>query len=219
MTPRQLPGTWYIASALIFLLAGAAALIPHRVEIIPERSVFATFPLRLGNWVGHDNRLEQIYIDALKFDDYLLADYTDPENRRVNLYVAYYGSQKSGESAHSPRSCLPGGGWQISNLTQEPIDGIVINNQPLQVNRVLIKKGDNAQLVYYWFQQRGRIITNEYLVKWYLFWDSLTRNRSDGALVRLTALIDKNRSIEEADATMKKFIETLAQSLNSYIPS
>ena len=62
---------------------------------------------------------------------------------------------------------------------------ITVQGSPLAVNRVQIAKGDHRQLVYYWFQQRGRVVTNEYLVKWYLLWDALTKNRTDGALVRL----------------------------------
>ena len=80
---------------------------------------------------------------------------------------------------------LPAGGWQIKSLTQRSLPEIRAGRDALRVNRALIELGNQRQLVYYWFQQRGRVITNEYQVKWYLFWDALTRNRTDGALVRL----------------------------------
>jgi exosortase D (VPLPA-CTERM-specific) len=215
---RAMPKAFYAATAVIVLLTGVSAAVPHRMEIIPERASFSEFPLRFDEWLGRENNLEQIYIDTLKFSDYLLADYVNPQRKQINLYIAYYGTQKSGESAHSPRSCLPGGGWNISSLSQVQIEGITLQSQPLRVNRALIKKGNQRQLVYYWFQQRGRIITNEYLVKWYLFWDSLNRNRSDGALVRLTTLVDKEESVDEADQLLRTFIMSLEENLSRFIP-
>ena len=102
----------------------------------------------------------------------------------MNLYMAYYDRQKSGEAAHSPKSCIPGDGWQIKDSRNININDIATAGKPFSLNRLFIQKGEYSQLVYYWFQQRGRVITNEYLVKWYLFWDALTKNRTDGALVR-----------------------------------
>jgi EpsI family protein len=81
---------------------------------------------------------------------------------------------------------------------------------------VLIKKGDDEQVVYYWFQQRGRIVTNEYLVKWYLFWDALTRNRTDGALVRLMAKV--NPDLDETDSQLSSFARTISAQLTRYVP-
>ena len=89
----------------------------------------------------------------------------------------------------------------------------------MRVNRVLIQKGDNKQLVYYWFQQRGRIITNEYLVKWYLFWDALTRNRTDGALVRLVTFVGPGQSVETADRQLSAFAASVTGPLEKYIPN
>jgi EpsI family protein len=132
--------------------------------------------------------------------------------------VAYYASQRKGESAHSPRSCIPGGGWEITDLSQRNLDGVAVAGQPLRVNRVLIQKGENKQLVYYWFQQRGRVITNEYLVKWYLFWDALTHNRTDGALVRLVTYIGPGQSVEQADRELSTFAARISSPLEQYVP-
>ena len=162
--------------------------------------------------------MEQIYIDTLKFDDYVIADYKDKDGRLVNFYVAYYGSQSKGESAHSPRSCIPGGGWQIKSLGQVDLADVTVNGAPLTVNRVVIRKGDIAQVVYYWFQGRNRIITNEYLVKWFLFWDSLTRSRTDGALVRLTAFVEPGADITETDGLLESFARDVSGLLPDYIP-
>ena len=203
---------------LVILSVPLSALTGQRQEIIPDRDVFAEFPLRIGDWKGSKNTLEQIYLDVLKLDDYIIADYKKNDNEQVSIYMAYYASQSKGESVHSPRSCIPGGGWQIKSLEQVELPDVTVNGVPVTVNRVVIRKGDTAQVVYYWFQGRSRIITNEYLVKWYLFWDSLTRSRTDGALVRLTAFVRPGTEISEIDGLLASFAKDISSMLPAYIP-
>jgi len=192
--------------------------VPNRTESNPERVDFDRFPVELGEWQGKVDRLESIYVDALKLDDSLIIDFDGPAGERVQLYAAYYGSQRKGASAHSPRSCLPGGGWELGPLSQRTIDGAQVAGQPLRVNRVVIRKGDHAQLVYYWFRQRGRVITNEYLVKWYLFQDAVLRNRTDGALVRLTTVVQKGQDIARADAYLSDLAGRVSKELGNFVP-
>lgn len=209
----------FIAStALLVAFAAGAALAPERVEAKPQREAFVTFPNQMETWSGRRSALEQIYLDALKLDDYVMADYLRSDKELVNFYVAWYDSQRAGQSAHSPRSCLPGGGWRISNLEQVDVPGVAVSGQTLRANRVQIELGPQKQLVYYWFQQRGRVITNEYLVKWWLFWDSLTRQRTDGALVRLVTPVLHGESTEEAERRLVQFAATAAPKLDRYIP-
>src|SRR5262249_54456539 len=154
----------------------------------------------------------------LKLDDYVLADFVHDgvdgaavpsalpgAGVPVNLYVAYYASQRTGQSAHSPRSCLPGGGWNILDFGQHEVPGVAGNGSPLHVNRAVVQYGADRQLVYYWFQERGRNITNEYLVKWYLVEDALLRNRTDGALVRLITPLRTNEPVSAADDRLAQF--------------
>lgn len=216
---QHVPAPLMVAVAVLVLTIVPALTLPQRVEAIPPRQSFAEFPLKVGDWVGRRDTMEQVYLDALKFKDYIIADYTHPEIGAVNLYVAYYDSQRSGESAHSPRSCLPGGGWHIVDFGQRTIEGAQFAGQPLRVNRAVIELGQTKQVVYYWFQQRGRIITNEYLVKWYLFWDSLTRNRSDGALVRLVAAVPPGADTVVVDDAMARFARDFSGRLDPYVPN
>jgi EpsI family protein len=158
-------------------------------------------------------------LDALKLNDYLMAQYAQPGGTRsVNLYVAWYESQRAGRSVHSPRTCLPGGGWRIVDFRQIEVPGVEAAGQPLRVNRALIGLGSEQQLVYYWFQQRGRIITNEYLAKWYLFWDSLTRNRTDGALVRLAVTLPNDLSSSTAEQDLVAFAREIEGVIEAYVP-
>jgi EpsI family protein len=89
---------------------------------------------------------------------------------------------------------------------------------PLHVNRAVIQQGDQQQLVYYWFQQRGRNITSEYLVKWYMFVDSVTRRRTDGALVRLVTPIGKGESLAAGDSRLVEFSAGVLPMLDAYLP-
>ena len=210
-----------IAALLLLLLSVPLKfIIVERSETIPARSEFKMMPLNLNSWAGREGRFEQDIVDALKLKDYIVADYANTNlNSRVNLYAAYYESQRKGASVHSPKTCLPGGGWEIKEFTQVNLDKVEgYPGKKLQVNRVVIRKGETSSLVYYWFQQRGRIITNEYMAKWYIFWDALTRNRTDGSLVRLTVEFSGATGVDEAEKSLNNFIENLVPLLPQYIP-
>ncbi|MGB5261393.1 MAG: exosortase C-terminal domain/associated protein EpsI, partial [Gammaproteobacteria bacterium] len=203
------------------LLAGIAAsslYVQGKENYIPERQVFAEFPLTIDAWKGRTGTIEDNILESLKTEDYLLTDFVNPDGSVVNLWIAYYGDQAAGSAAHSPRACIPGGGWLIKYLSQREIDGIQVNGRPLEVNRLLIRKGEYAQLVYYWFKQRERNITNEWLVKWFLFWDAMTRNRTDGALVRLTALVPPGGNLADTDRQLAGFASLVYPYLAAYVP-
>ncbi|MBT8421952.1 MAG: VPLPA-CTERM-specific exosortase XrtD [Gammaproteobacteria bacterium] len=218
--PRQRPSP--AVFGLVVLFAGVAVLnstFQAREEIIPERDQLSTFPLLVDEWRGVEMGIEQVYLDELKLDDYLMARYGRKMDRLpIELYVAYYDSQRKGASVHSPRACLPGGGWTIESFEEHRVENVGPDGEPVQVNRALISLGEDRQLVYYWFQQRGRNLTNEYLVKWFIFWDSLTKNRSDGALVRLVTPIPDGYDIGEADERMAEFVRKVDPMLSYYIP-
>jgi exosortase D (VPLPA-CTERM-specific) len=208
---------WGVCSVAL-LMAVTMDQVSAREEVVPHRRTFAGFPTEIGEWSGRQDTLEAIQLDALGLDDYLLMDYADAHGDLVNLYAAYYASQRAGQSAHSPRSCLPGGGWRIRELDRILIDRTDPGGQPLAVNRVLIQYADEQQLVYYWFQQRGRTLTNEYLVKWYLLWDSIRRNRSDGSLVRLITRVLPGETVALAEDRLRRFARAADAELGDYIP-
>lgn len=181
-----------------------------RIEILPGHVSFVNFTTSLGQWQGQHDKLDKDVIEQLGMTDYLLANYRKEQSPPINFYVAYYESQRKGVSPHSPRVCIPGGGWEIADLER-----IEANNHP--VNRVIIKKGDQQQLVYYWFQGHGRIIANEYINKWYLFVDSIFKNRTDGALVRVVTLVGPQESVEMADQRILDFLTHAEPELTQYL--
>jgi len=212
---RRLPAP--VAGALL-LLAGCAIgvnALSARVDAPPPRRDFALFPDTLGEWSGRREVLDARIVERLEVSDYLMADYTGAGGAAVNFYVAWYDSQRKGQSAHSPRSCIPGGGWEIRDLRERALPGA----HPLRVNRVEIQRGTNRQLVYYWFRQRGRLMTNEYAVKSYLLWDALTRGRTDGAMVRLVTPLAPGEPWSAADDRLAAFASALGGRLDAYIPS
>jgi exosortase D (VPLPA-CTERM-specific) len=216
---RTLPSAFVAACGLLLIFTVIMALIPRPEEIYPLRASFADYPMQLGRWSGRLESMDGVYLDALKLDDYLMADYASPERQSVNLYIAYYNSQRKGEAVHSPRSCLPGGGWQMEDFGQRTLEGIRVGGTPLEVDRALITLGDQRELVYYWFQQRGRVITNEFAVKWYLFWDALTRHRTDGALVRLITALPPGGDPSTADRRLVDLAGRVAPTLPRYVPN
>jgi exosortase D (VPLPA-CTERM-specific) len=215
---RALPMSFIAASALIAAFVVMSSFIPRPAEAIPERSAFVQFPVVFGPWHGQRRSLEGIYTDQLQLDDYVLADYVNGAGGVVNLYISWYNSQRKGEAVHSPRSCLPGGGWQMRDFGQRELQGVSIDGQPLRVNRTLIELGTQRQLVYYWFQQRGRIIDNEFAVKWYLFSDAITRHRTDGAMVRLITPVPTTASEADADIRLTDLVSRIAPDLPRYVP-
>jgi exosortase D (VPLPA-CTERM-specific) len=215
---RQPPASFLAAGGLLVLLIVATLAIPRPAEIIPGRSSFTQFPMELGQWHGSRQSLDAIFTDQLQMDDYLLATYANDAGGSANLYVSWYNSQRKGEAVHSPRACLPGGGWQIKDFAQRTLP-ISINGQPLRVNRAIVELGNQRDLVYYWFQQRGRIIDSEFAVKWYLFWDAVTRHRTDGAMVRLITALPPSGDESEADRRLTGFTSRMAPELPHYTPN
>lgn len=216
---RLFPGPAYLCGvALLVPFALASSVITEREELPPPRNAFVDFPMTLNRWQGTPLALEKQYIDALRFDDYVLADYRFKQSQPVSFYVAYYRSQKKGQSAHSPQSCLPGGGWEISSLTPMELAPPSAMIQPLRANRVLIQKADQKQIVLYWFKQRERILTDEYLVKLYLLWDAISRRRTDGALVRIASPVGPGETETEVDQRLRDFATVVEPELTRYVP-
>ncbi len=216
---RPVPKPFLASVGLLAVAAVASFALGQRVESAPARQEFVDFPTVLGEWKGRRDALDLQVLDALDVSDYILTDFANAAGEPVNFYVAWYDYQRAGETAHSPRACIPGGGWEIAELTRVVVDGVTVAGQPLEVNRVEIAKGEFRQVVYYWFQQRGRVMTSEYAMKGYLFWDALTQNRTDGALVRLTTQLRPGEDPARADVRLAAFARELEPVLERYVPN
>ena len=188
-----------------------------RPEIITVKKPFSSFPTKIGQWSGIEERFDERIYRVLGVSDSFLANYRMSGKPIVNLYIGFYESQREGQLIHSPKNCMPGGGWNITDVSIELLplqDGI---SKEHNIIKLVLEKGKNKQISLYWYQSRGRIISSEYMQKIYLVWDAVTRNRTDGSFVRLIApVVD---SEEQTLATLKSFAQELFPILQEYIPS
>lgn len=206
------------AGCLLLVLPMASTQLAQRDEAMPQRQSFLDFPMSIAGWSGTAFPLEARYVEVLRFDDYVLADYAQAGSPPVNLYVAYYRSQRKGQSAHSPQTCIPGGGWEITSMQQVNLKATSPDRSAAPANQVMIQKGDQRQAVLYWFKQRERVVANEYLVKLYMMWDSMLRHRTDGALVRLTTPVLAGESEVQAGKRLLQFAQSVNPVLTRYVP-
>lgn len=202
-------------------LIGLTLILSQGVEFrekIPISQPLDQFPLEIGPYTGQRQTMEERFIVTLDLSDYTIIDYKDPDGRTVNFYVAYYESQRKGESIHSPATCLPGGGWQFkeSGAVDLPMKGP--DGQAFTVNRAFIEKGEYRQISYYWFPQRGRILTNAYQLKMFAFWDALTKQRTDGALVRIITPVYPNEAPSAAEQRLQAFTADVTPVLAEFLP-
>ena len=211
-------GPLVAGAAFVGLAVLAAPTVAPQKFSLPPRQALLEFPLQLAEWQGTSTAMERQYLEALQLDDYILADFASAEQRPINVYVAYYQSPKKGRSSHSPKQCIPGGGWEITSFEPLRLAQPAGVRGSLGVNRLVIQKGGQKQIVYYWFKQRDRWMTSEYAVKWWLFWDALTRHRSDGALVRLVSSIHAGETEAVVDGRLQAMAGLVVPELTRYVP-
>jgi exosortase D (VPLPA-CTERM-specific) len=204
------------------ILLGATLAISHTVDFrekIPTKKNLEQFPLKIGEWTADRRQaMAQKFIDVLDFSEYVIINYQNLDEKKINFYVAYYESQRKGESIHSPATCLPGSGWSFDQSGTMKITGVPGINETYEVNRAVMQSGRNRQVTYYWFPVRGRILYNAYQLKIYNFWDSLTQQRTDGALVRLITSVYEDENLEDAEERLQSFVRDVAPVLEEYLP-
>ena len=163
--------------------------------------------------------LDEATQNVLKASDYINATYTAPgQAQPVNFFSAFYITQTEGTGIHSPEVCLPVGGWEIFTLAPEKVTFSDTVYGTFELNRAVIQKGLSKQLVYYWFEQRGQRMTNDYAVKASVVVDGFTRGRADGALVRFVTPIGEGESEASAEARMQALMAEVLPKLPRFIP-
>jgi EpsI family protein len=203
---------------VVFMLLGGTVLLhamSHGEAVAPRQSL-AGFPNTIGSWTGTETPLDAETLQVLGLTDYASREYFSSTEFPVSLYIGYYASQRTGDTIHSPKNCLPGAGWDpiYSGDTTIPVAG----GQTIKVNEYVIAKGLQKQLVFYWYQGRGRVVANEYWGKFWMIHDAITRNRTDGALVRVITPIGEQGEAA-AHARLEKFAQLIWPSLGEFIPN
>jgi EpsI family protein len=206
-----------LACAILLIGTSLVASLPVRAEIVPQRQPLALFPMEFKGWHGIPQTLDSGSLEALGLTDYLVADYNTEASAGgpLNFYVAYYASQRAGLHAHSPQLCIPGGGWSI--ISQSLVTMPWADSGSISANRVVIEKRGVRQIVYYWFEERGRHIAKEGTLKYYALKDALVDNRSDGALIRIVAPVYAGDEAT-ADSMAGKLAADTSAFVQSFVP-
>lgn len=193
-------------------------------EVLPPREPLEQLPMHLGAWHGtSDQPLADDILAVLGVDDYIVRAYRQDGQRPIGLYVGFYESQRQGDTIHSPLNCLPGAGWEPLEVGRTRLDAQPSPGAPttraVEVNRVVIGKGLDRQLVLYWYQSRDRVVASEYWGKIYTVLDAVRYNRTDAALVRVIVPIPDKASTESADRLAREFAVTLFPQLRRHLPA
>ncbi|MEO5740448.1 MAG: exosortase C-terminal domain/associated protein EpsI [Vicinamibacterales bacterium] len=207
---------------VLLLLSAAVIVKASRIEDVPPREPFSQFPFQIASWRGLDTeRFSDEVMKVLGADDYLSRFYRD-QRATVGLYVGYYKSQRQGDTMHSPLNCLPGAGWQPLGKSYLPIQVTDASGRQseITVNRYVIEKGLEQQVVLYWYQSHSRVIANEYRSKIFMVYDAARLNRSDAALVRVTSpRLRSDANGNDAEARAVEFVKALFPLLGNFLPS
>jgi EpsI family protein len=173
-----------IVAAVVVATTGYLRLLAASDVALPAPRL-ASLPLAIGEWRGRDEgRLDPETEAVLHANAYTLRTYARSETP-VSLFVAYYATQRAGQTIHSPLNCLPGNGWNWVERERQQLRAD--SGRDIEVNRNLARNGAATALVYYWYQSHGRTIASDYTNRLVLMYDALARHRSDGALVRVVA--------------------------------
>jgi len=210
---------WRFAVTAVLLAITAIFLQARgRNEILPSREPLASLPHQLGEWTGTDVPMQQDVRDILGPGDFLQRFYenTSASQPYVDLFLAYFPSQRAGDTIHSPKHCLPGAGWLPTESGRISIS--LPGRVPFEANRYVIAKGDDRQLVLYWYWAHDRALASEYWAKFYLVTDSIRLNRSDGSLVRVITPWLPGEAAEVAQQRLLSFAGNVVPRLDRYIP-
>jgi exosortase D (VPLPA-CTERM-specific) len=205
--------------AAVLMLAAAIALQAHsQGEFSPHRESLNSLPSQFGAWVGRDVSIDEQTLEILGAGEFLLRDYESASESQpgIDLFIAYFPTQKTGDTIHSPSHCLPGAGWvPIQRKFVQIPRG---DGTSFPANQYVVAKAGERQLVLYWYLAHDRAVASEYWAKYYLVADSIRLNRSDGALIRLTTPMFRGESPDAAQARLLRFGSNVIPILNNYVP-
>ena len=207
----------FFITVSVLVLAIIISNLPSAPEPVLSRMSLTEFPSRIGDWVLlKESHIDEKTMAVLQVDDYIMRTYANNKGENISLYIGYFKTQKEGKTNHSPRQCLPGAGWSPVETTSLTLDMTSDNSGKIPVNKYLMQKGNEKELFLFWYQGRGRQFANEFLTKAYLIWDSIMRNRTDGALIRVNT--PTKSSPDQALRSEMQFINSFYPILSRYIP-
>ena len=207
-----------LRATLVAVLIVGAGTYGRRVsghEMPVPRASLSTLPTAIGAWhSAGDEPVSDEVLQVLGVDEYVNRTYVNAAGVALNLYIGYYASQRQGDTIHSPQNCLPGSGWQPVEASRVSLEAA---GRTFPVNRYVIEKALNRQVVYYWYQGRGRIVASDYANKLFLMLDAARLHRTNGSLVRII-VPQPPAAPAAADGAAAGFARALAPRLSAYLP-
>jgi EpsI family protein len=206
-----------IRASIVLALLSAAAVYGSTAtgpEAPVVRSPLSDLPISIDRWRGYSaTPFADDVVAKLGVDDYTNRRYVRPGGAPIAVYVGYYASQREGDAIHSPRNCLPGAGWSPMEAGRQDLP---VGDGQVTVNRYLIAKGLDRQMVLYWYQGRNRVIASDYVNKLLLMLDAGRLHRTNGGLVRLITPIVGAPKVAEDE--LMAFATALLPLLPRYLP-
>ena len=201
----------------VFLgLGGLLLLRIHDQGQLPLRRSLTVVPSQYGDYVSkEDLPISEEEQRVAGMDTFINRLYARDSTDFFTMYVGYYESQTQGRSIHSPKNCLPGGGWEPVSAGSRVIQ---VGTDSVTVNRYVIENRGNRAIVYYWYQGRGRVAWNEYAVKWDLIRDKALHGRSEEALVRLVIPVSTGEE-DDADRLATAVTQELVGQVAAALPA
>lgn len=150
------------------------------------------------------------------YSNYIVHEFTLPDTRTLNIYVGYYDEQRQGKTIHSPRNCLPGNGWEP--ISRQVVEVPSKSFGTVGINRYELVREQERSIVFYWYQGRGRVANNEYLVKYELLRDAALRGRTEEAIVRIVVPV-LNNDVATADRIGRQLAGPLIDDVERVLPT
>lgn len=214
---------------VVVLLMSFTALELHvrgDVDQTPPSQPLSGLPGTIGNRTATDIPMDAETLQVLGKGDFLNRVYMPPRNAapanpmdrsEIGLYIAYFATQRSGQSIHSPQNCLPGAGWtfQQSGVTSFTDQA----GKEYRVGEYLITNGSVTEEALYWYQLHGESIASDYKAKLYTLADSIRYNRTDEALVRIMTTVLPGEDRADARNRAIGFAKQISPLLPAYVPN
>ncbi|QXE91682.1 exosortase C-terminal domain/associated protein EpsI [Geomonas subterranea] len=206
---------WYRFVMLYVLLLGVGLYLQfHRDVTVPVNRPLEQFPAQVNGWrmVGSTQFSADVQ-NVLKATDLLVRQYVNEKGEKVELYIGYHGGGKGSGEIHSPKHCLPGSGWHEEFTSK---DTIPAGSGSLNVVRSVYRKGDSSALFLYWYQVRGKSISDEFSLKGQQIANSFLSRRRDASFIRISLPSEGDQA--KATATAKRFAQDLLPTIRAFLP-
>jgi EpsI family protein len=198
-----------LASALVFTHFRSSG------EAVALREPLDRFPVLIGTWQARESTLfDSEILGVLRPTGYVMRRYTSPDARNLWLFIGFWQSQRKGAQPHSPKNCLPGNGWEPLEASRLTV--VMPGGNSLTANRMVVQREQERQLIFYWYQAQGTAIAGEMEAKVQMVRNAIFRNRTDGALIRVSSPVYND--IAETSARLVTFIQALGPILPGYLP-